>query len=135
MFQLDPRLQKSSFKITDLSLSEVRLKDNVHFPWIILIPRVSLGITEMVDLSIAEQKILMDEITKLSSVMRAHFTSDKLNVGALGNIVSQLHIHVVARYEQDLCWPQSVWQANVPEKSYPSSTRDQLIHQLRISLS
>ncbi len=132
---MDPRLENGSFKIVDWPLSEVRLKDNVHFPWIILIPRVSSSITEIFQLSIEEQKMLMDEITKLSSCLHSHFKPTKINVGALGNIVSQLHIHVIARYEQDPCWPQSVWQANVPEKSYPTDTRDQLIHQLRALLS
>lgn len=132
---MDSRLENSSFKIIDWPLSEVRLKDNLHFPWIMLIPRVSSSITEIADLSIVEQKMLMDEIAKLSTVMRAHFSPDKLNIGALGNIVSQLHIHIVARFQQDLCWPHSVWQANVPEKSYPTDTRDQLIHQLHALLS
>lgn len=132
---MDPRLENSSFNIIDWPLSDVRLKDNLNFPWIMLIPRVSSDITEIADLSTAEQKILMEEIAKLSSVMRAHFSPDKLNIGALGNIVSQLHIHVVARFQQDLCWPHSVWQANVPEKSYPIEKRDQLIHQLHALLS
>lgn len=132
---MDPRLENSSFKIIDWPLSEVRLKDNAHFPWMILIPRVSSHLTEIFQLPNHEQKILMDEITKLSGCIHAHFKPDKINVGALGNIVSQLHIHVVARYEKDLCWPQSVWQANVPEKSYSTDARDQLIHQLHTLLS
>ncbi len=132
---MDPRLENSSFKIIDWPLSEVRLKDNAHFPWIMLIPRVSASITEIADLSSEEQKILMDEITQLSTAMRAHFSPDKLNIGALGNIVSQLHIHVIARFQHDLCWPHSVWQANIPEQSYPIEKRDQLIHQLHTLLS
>lgn len=132
---MDSRLENSSFKIIDWALSDVRLKDNLNFPWIILIPRVSSHITEIFQLSSHEQKILMDEIAKLSTVMRAHFSPDKLNIGALGNIVSQLHVHVVARFQQDLCWPHSVWQANTPEKSYPTRTRDQIIHQLHTLLS
>src|SRR3990167_5362006 len=131
MFQLDSRLEKSSFKIADLSLSEIRLKDNAYFPWVILVPRVLSSITEIFQLPIEEQKILMDEITTLSSCIHSHFKPTKINIGALGNIVSQLHIHVVGRFKHDPCWPQSVWQENAPEKSYPTDTRDQLVHQLR----
>lgn len=135
MFQLDPRLENSSFKIVDLDLSEVRLKNNALFPWIILIPRVSSNITEIFHLSLEEQKILLAEITCVSKIMNTFFRPEKLNVGALGNIVSQLHIHVIARFQKDLCWPHGVWQANAPDKSYPADARDQLIHQLRALLS
>jgi diadenosine tetraphosphate (Ap4A) HIT family hydrolase len=135
MFQLDPRLDNSSFKIIDLDLSEIRLKNNAHFPWIILIPHVSSDITEIFQLSPAEKKILLDEIARVSKIMNTFFKPDKLNVGALGNIVSQLHIHVIARFQKDLCWPQSVWHDNVPEVAYITEQHDQLINQLRILLS
>lgn len=135
MYQLDPRIENSSFKIIELELSEVRLKNNAHFPWIILIPRVSSDIIEIFYLPPAEQKMLLAEITRVSKIMNTFFKPDKLNVGALGNIVSQLHIHVIARFQKDLCWPQSVWHDNAPEVAYTTEKQNQLINQLRILLS
>src|SRR3990167_3495183 len=98
-FILDPRLLNSSYKITDWALSEVRLKDNAHFPWIILIPRVSPSIIEIFQLTEDQQEIMMSEITQLSKKMSQFFNADKINIGTLGNIVSKLHVHVVARFQ------------------------------------
>ena len=127
MFHLDERLAQSSFLICDSKLSQVRLKNNAHFPWIILIPKVSSLITEWSELHSDEQMMLMSEITHYSTILKQHFHADKINIGSLGNIVSQLHIHLVARFETDLLWPHSVWQANVPEKAYTESEIKQLV--------
>lgn len=135
MFTLDKRLENSSFKVLDWGLSEVRLRDNQHYPWLILIPRVANSVTEIFELEEREQEILISEMTRLSLLIKTHFHAEKINVGALGNIVSQLHIHVIARFQNDLSWPHSVWQANVPEKPYSIEQRDTLIQQLRVLLS
>lgn|SRR3990167_3163529 len=135
MFTLDSCLEKSSFKILDLPLSEVRLKNNHYFLWLVLVPRVSSVITEICDLSSIEQKILMDEIINVSRAIRTLISPDKINIGALGNLISQLHIHVIARFKNDLCWPHSVWQENAPEKSYSIDEKNQLINQLVALLS
>lgn len=127
MFYLDDRLAQSSFFICDSELSQVRLKNNAHFPWIILIPKVSNTITELSELREQEQMILMREITHYLRILKQHFQAHKMNIGTLGNIVSQLHIHLVVRYENDLLWPHSVWQANIPEKAYTQAQVEQLI--------
>jgi len=132
-FTLDYRLENSSFKIIDLALSEVRLKDNKDYPWIILVPRVENAITEIFQLN-EDQKIeLMKEISHISKCMEAYFKPDKLNIGALGNIVSQLHIHVIARFKSDLLWPHSLWQEKLTDEKYTDLEREKLINHLRVA--
>lgn len=116
-YQLDPRIENSSYRLLDLPLCEVRLKDNANFPWVILIPRCN-NITEIIDLTTEQQNQLIRELSLASKVMTEVYQPDKLNVGALGNIVPQLHIHIVARYETDPLWPHGVWQAATPEFLY-----------------
>lgn len=130
-FILDPRLENTSYKIMDWRLSEVRLKDNANFPWIILVPRVSENITELFQLAKCEQEMMMCEISQLSKKMNHFFNAHKINVGTLGNIVSQLHIHVIARFQHDLAWPHSLWQASIPEEKYSDTHRKKLIADLR----
>jgi len=130
-FLIDSRLSFSSYKIIDWSLSEIRLKDNAHFPWIILVPRVPDSIIEIYSLAENQREILMAEITRLSHTMKNFFKADKINIGSLGNIVSQLHIHVIARFQNDLVWPHSLWQASIPEKKYEQAVRDALLSELR----
>lgn len=91
---------------------------NAAFPWILLIPQREL-VVEVVDLTPADQQILMKEISLSSQVMRGLFRPTKLNIANLGNIVSQLHIHVVARYDKDKAWPGPVWNCGV-EENYDS---------------
>lgn len=134
MFVLDERLSSSSFKIIDFSLSELRLKNNKNYPWIILIPRVSHVITEIFELSISEQLKLMQEIARVANMMKQYFLADKINIGALGNIVSQLHVHVIARSKKDSAWPQGVWQTQVIEAPYSEAESQQLLQELRALL-
>ncbi|PIZ04895.1 MAG: diadenosine tetraphosphatase [Gammaproteobacteria bacterium CG_4_10_14_0_8_um_filter_38_16] len=135
MYTVDKKIERTSFKVLDWELSEIRLKNNQYYPWFILMPRVSKSITEIFELTQQDQKTLFSEMTRLSSLIKTHFHAEKINVGMLGNIVSQLHIHVVARFKDDLSWPHSVWQANVAEKLYSSEEIDHLIKQLRVLLS
>lgn len=135
MFELDDRLSKSSFKIIDLTLSQVRLKNNKNYPWLILIPRVENKVTELFQLNDTQQTELMREITRVSQCMNHFFLPDKINVGTLGNIVSQLHIHVIARSKNDALWPHSVWQESVVENPYLVDVREKLTQQLYVALS
>ncbi len=111
-FVLHPKLESDSDFICDLALSQVRLSHNAAFPWLILIPRQS-DLIEIVDLSLEQEKILYQEIRHVSLTMKKLFAPLKLNVANLGNIVSQLHIHVIARFEHDLAWPNPVWNSGV----------------------
>ena len=135
MFELDERLSKSSIKIIELGLSEVRLKDNTQYPWLILIPRVDNTVVELFQLSDVHQIELMNEISRVSRCMNHFFRPDKINVGALGNMVSQLHIHIVARYKNDSLWPHSVWQSHLVENPYSDEAREKLIQHLYVALS
>lgn len=110
--QLDPRLESDSTFIIDLDLSQVRLSHNAAFPWILLIPRHE-GISEILELSEGDQQVLMQEIVLSCHVMRHLFQPTKLNVASLGNIVQQLHIHIVARYDHDKAWPNPIWNSGI----------------------
>ena len=99
---------KNSYFITDLKLCTVRLIDNVKFPWIILIPKRK-NITDISELNLKDQMLLMKEIVHCSKLMKKIFRTKKLNVEKIGNIVPQLHIHIIARSTNDSTWPLSVW--------------------------
>ena len=99
---------KSSCYIGDLKLCSVRLIDNAKFPWIILIPKRKVA-TDITDLNLKDQSLLMKEIVHCSKLMKKIFKTSKLNVEKIGNIVPQLHIHIIARYKNDSSWPLSVW--------------------------
>ena len=99
---------KNSYFIKDLKLCSVRLIDNIKFPWIILIPNRK-NITDITELNLKDQILLMKEIVHCSKLMKKIFKTKKLNVEKIGNIVPQLHIHIIARSTKDSTWPLSVW--------------------------
>ena len=99
---------KTSHYITDLKLCNVRLIDNEKFPWIILVPKRN-KVTDITNLNSKDQITLIKEIVFCSNVMKKIFKTTKLNVEKIGNIVPQLHIHIIARYKNDYTWPLSVW--------------------------
>lgn len=107
-FALDARLQADSVFIADGPLSQVRLMDDARFPWLLLVPRVA-GATEWIDLDGNRQRLLLAEINQISKLLRDEPGVQKLNIGALGNIVRQLHVHLVGRHEGDAAWPGPVW--------------------------
>ena len=108
MNKINKNFIKSSHYISDLKLCSVRLIDNQKFPWIILIPKRK-GVTDITNLNLKDQILLMKEIVHASKLMKKVFKTKKLNVEKIGNIVPQLHIHIIARYKNDLTWPLSVW--------------------------
>ena len=107
-FKIDNKFLKSSHHVTELKLCSIRLNDNSKFPWIILIPKRN-KITDMSDLNSKDQILLMKEIVHVSKIMKKLFKTSKLNIEKIGNIVPQLHIHVIARSKKDSSWPLSVW--------------------------
>ena len=115
-FALNARLEGDSYFVSDLTLCTVRLLKDANYPWLLLIPRQS-DLVEIIDLEEADQMQLMREIALASRVLREVTDCEKLNVGALGNQVSQLHVHVIARYRDDPAWPGPVWGA-VPAQEY-----------------
>ena len=107
-FQLDSRLEADTLPIGDLALSSVLLLNDARFPWFVLVPRLP-GASELTDLSAEQAAQAMEEIRIATRVMIDLAKPDKVNVGALGNIVTQLHIHVVGRFRSDPAWPGPVW--------------------------
>jgi diadenosine tetraphosphate (Ap4A) HIT family hydrolase len=112
-FALDPAFAATSHKVADLPLCEARLQDDARYPWLVLIPRRA-GLREIEELDTAHRIQLMEEIVLAGTAVRAVGTAlglsvDKLNVGALGNVTAQLHVHVVGRRPGDPAWPGPVW--------------------------
>lgn len=132
-FELDPRLAADSDLLVNGPLSQLRLMDDTRFPWLLLVPRQP-GVVEMFDLDERDQQVLLQEIRSAAEVLRANFRCDKLNIGLLGNIVAQLHVHVIARTRGDECWPGPVWGAGVVRK-VDAGTRAERVLSLRGRLS
>jgi len=119
---------KTSHLITELKLCSVRLIDNKKFPWIILVPK-RLRVTDITELKTKDQNLLMREIVYCSKVMKKAFRTKKLNVEKIGNIVPQLHIHIIARSKNDSSWPLSVWV--VKSESYSAKLLDNTLRKLK----
>ena len=130
-FKLDRKFLKSSYHITDLKLCTIRLNDNSKFPWLILIPKRN-KITDMSDLKSKDQILLMKEIVYVSKIMKKLFKTSKLNVEKIGNIVPQLHIHIIARSKKDCSWPLSVWV--VKGKNYSKTALEIMSGKVRKAL-
>ena len=127
-FKLHKKFLKSSHYVKDLKLCTIRLHDNSKFPWLILIPKIN-KITDMSDLNSKDQILLMKEIIYLSKIMKKLFKTSRLNVEKIGNIVPQLHIHIIARNTKDSSWPLSVWV--IKGKTYSKLNLNNLIEKLR----
>lgn len=108
MFALDPRLQQDTVVLGDLPLCRVLLSKDANYPWFILVPRRA-DISELFQLDDSEQAQLWKETTALAEQLKDAFQADKMNVATLGNVVSQLHMHVIVRYRHDTAWPAPVW--------------------------
>ena len=119
---------KTSHLITELTLCSVRLIDNKKFPWIILVPK-RLNVTDITELKTKDQNLLMREIVFCSKIMKKVFKTKKLNVEKIGNIVPQLHIHIIARSVKDSSWPLSVWV--VKGESYSAAQLEKVLKKLK----
>ena len=108
MFKIHKKFKKTTHYIADLKLCQIRLLDNAKFPWIMLIPKRN-KVSQILDLNRKDQIRLMDEIQYCSKIMKKNFPCDNLNVEKVGNIVPQLHIHIVPRHKTDPSWPLSIW--------------------------
>jgi diadenosine tetraphosphate (Ap4A) HIT family hydrolase len=115
-FFLHPQLEKDSELVTELALCSVRLINDASYPWLILVPRVA-NVSDVIDLNTAQQQALWQESSLVSWALKHLFTPDKLNIAALGNMVPQLHLHHIVRYQHDVSWPKPIW-GQVPSKAY-----------------
>jgi len=132
-FVLDPRIEADSVFIHDLKLSQVRLHKNGAFPWVMLVPRRA-DVVEILDLNDDDQDMLWNEILFVSNIMKRLFKPKKLNVANLGNIVAQLHVHVIARFEEDKAWPGPVWNSGV-KRDYELDEAEKLIKQMQAAFA
>jgi diadenosine tetraphosphate (Ap4A) HIT family hydrolase len=115
-FALHPQLAADTFPVRELALCQLVAMDCCAVPWLILVPQIA-GAREIIDLTAADQHQLMSEIALVSRLLQTEFTPDKINVAALGNVVPQLHVHVIARFTTDAAWPKPVW-GNVAIERY-----------------
>jgi diadenosine tetraphosphate (Ap4A) HIT family hydrolase len=131
-WSLHPQLALDTVPVGDLALSRVLLANDANFPWLILVPRRG-GLVELIDLDDAAQVQLLGEVSTSARVLKSITECEKLNFAALGNQVSQLHVHVIGRRHSDAAWPKPVWGA-APPAAYNPTVRDNLIGALRRGL-
>ncbi len=130
---LHPQLESDGIILGQLPLCAVLLLPDAHYPWLILVPQRE-NITEIHGLCEADQQQLMKESCFVSQALSKLFHADKMNVAALGNIVPQLHIHHIVRYQDDVAWPAPVWGAK-PAKKYEPQALKERCHQIQQALN
>lgn len=130
-FVLDPRLENDTFAIADWPLCQVRLIKDARYVWLVLIPKRA-GITEIIDLVPIDRVRLSAEIDRAAAGLKRSVPCDKLNIAALGNMVAQLHVHVIARRKTDAAWPKPVWGLGNPE-AYDDAELTALITRLNVA--
>jgi len=112
-WSLHPQLARDTIAIGDLALSRVLVVNDANWPWLLLVPRRE-GAVEIIDLDEVEQAQLMTEVSRVARALKEVTKCDKLNIAALGNLVPQLHVHVIARRTSDAAWPRPVWGVMPP---------------------
>jgi diadenosine tetraphosphate (Ap4A) HIT family hydrolase len=132
-FTLDETLARDTYTLGRFPLCRVLMLNDARYPWLVLAPERA-DISEIIDLAAPDRALLMTEIAAASEAVRAAFAPDKLNVGALGNMVRQLHVHVIGRFVSDIAWPGPVW-GHSPAVPYPAHmagmTMDRFVKALR----
>lgn len=124
-FKLDPQLADDSRLIGELLCSQVLLMNNKKVPWFVLVPKVG-DVSEIYELDKNTQQLLLEDINTISFFIKQHFEVDKLNVAAIGNIVKQLHVHVVGRNKNDCAWPGVVWGMQ-EQQAYTQEDIDKIV--------
>ncbi|EKT4523462.1 HIT domain-containing protein [Pseudomonas putida] len=133
MFVLDSRLQQDSLVLGNLPLCQLLLSKDANYPWFILVPRRA-EVSELFQLSEADQQQLWKETTYLAETLKGCFAADKMNVATLGNVVSQLHMHVIVRRRDDAAWPAPVWGRH-PAVDYTPEQVEAIRQRLRAVLN
>ncbi|MBV8791228.1 MAG: HIT domain-containing protein [Pseudolabrys sp.] len=131
-FALDPILVRDNVVVGDLPLTRVLMSTDANYPWLTLVPRRA-AVTELADLPATERVTLMEEIVQVSVALKAITGCDKINVATLGNVVAQIHVHVVARFHKDGNWPKPPW--GLPRQEYAPAARDALLAAVRQRLN
>ncbi len=131
MFTLDPKLQEDTFFVHDFKVSELLLMNNANYPWFILVPRRP-KVAELTDLSFEDQIEVLSEINIVADLLQTNFQPHKLNIANLGNVVRQLHIHVIARFQHDLVFPNPVWGS--ASKPYETKDAQELVKKIQTQI-
>lgn len=131
-FRLDPRLAADTLPVIELPLSSVLLMRDASYPWLILVPRLP-DLADLTDLTDYDRRWAMDEVTRAGRALKAETGCHKLNIASLGNVVRQLHIHVIARFETDPAWPAPVW-GKAPARPYADEAAAALVARLAARL-
>ncbi len=131
-FEIDPVLGRDSIEIANLGLCQLRLNNDQRWPWLVLVPQRS-GLEEIFDLTPLDQTMLTFETNMAAQALKKATGATKINIGALGNIVRQLHVHVIARFEGDANWPNSVWGFG-SRQAWPDDDRAAIIKKIRDQL-
>jgi diadenosine tetraphosphate (Ap4A) HIT family hydrolase len=129
MFKLAPELQRDTFHLGHFPLCSLLLMNDSQFPWFVLVPRRE-DVSEIFQLRSADQQQLLAEVSSLAEKLKDAFQADKMNVAALGNVVKQLHVHVIARYQSDAAWPSPIW-GRQPPAPYEEAQVDQIVDRLK----
>ncbi|OQP85384.1 diadenosine tetraphosphate hydrolase [Rhizobium rhizosphaerae] len=132
-FEIDERLARDSRHLVDLDLCELRLMEDCRWPWLLLVPRRD-GIEEVYELRPEDQALFFAETVRIAEVLNDVTGADKINIGALGNHVRQLHMHVIARLETDAAWPNPVWGVGAAEP-WDEAERERFVFRLMERLS
>lgn len=133
MFSLDSRLQQDTLVVGDFPLCRLLLMNDANYPWFILVPRRE-AVSELFQLDAVDQQALWGEATRLAEVLKDAFSADKMNVATLGNVVSQLHMHVIVRRREDPAWPAPVW-GRLPARAYTDAEIALVLERLRLVLT
>jgi diadenosine tetraphosphate (Ap4A) HIT family hydrolase len=128
-FSLDPQLARDTVAVGDLPHARVLLVNDANFPWLIVVP-LRPGAVELFDLDDGERAQLMGTLSHLARLLKELTGCDKINIAAIGNVVSQLHVHIIARRRDDAAWPRPVWGA-LPPRPYAAAERERMIDALR----
>ena len=131
-FIVHPRLVADCLIVGDWALSRVLLMNDAQYPWCILVPRRE-GVRDLHHLAVADRQLVMEESCRLSAAMEQLFQPVKMNVAALGNMVPQLHLHHIARFETDPAWPAPVW-GKVPVRAYDDAAATARVDSLKQAL-
>lgn len=124
-FVLHPQLEKDTFFIGSLNLSNILLMNDSRYPWIILVPRIN-DVCDITDLSIQQRAEFTEEINQVASLIKKAYQPDRLNIAMLGNIVPQLHCHIIARFKEDFAWAKPVWGIG-DAVAYPKEQQEKII--------
>jgi diadenosine tetraphosphate (Ap4A) HIT family hydrolase len=133
-FTLHLQLEKDTLPIGELSICRLLLMNNKQFPWLILVPK-RVGLREVFDLSPEDYSLVMQEVRSIAEPFAHHTKADKINIAMLGNMVPQLHIHIIARFTSDAAWPNPVWNSGAETHPYSFAEAEEKLNHFRTAFN